>query len=330
MKEITIGKNDAGQRLDRFLRKALPKLPTGKMYKYIREKDIKLNGRRCEISDRLKEGDILKLYIPDEFFGRDDLPKLSEGGINVIYEDENLIIVHKPAGLVVHEDSYGSSDTLIARITAYLTEKGEYDPATEQSFAPALVHRIDRNTEGLVICAKNAESLRELNRMIKSREIKKTYLCLTVGIPREREGSIKTYLEKDERDNTVYVRQKKTPASKTAVTNYRVLNTYGELALCEVELVTGRTHQIRVHMAYIGCPLLGDGKYGRNEPNRRYKAKYQALCANRLMFDLTDKSSPLYYLCGREFKSNEPEFIEKYCRCGNSLQFDSQVKNKHT
>ena len=312
MRELVIGKNDAGQRLDRFLRKAVPGLPAGRMYKYIRQKDIKLNGRRCEISDRLCEGDVLRLYIPDEFFASPDSAPTENNvssEINVVYEDENILIVQKPAGLVVHEDDSGETDTLIARATAYLAEKGEYDPKSELSFAPALAHRLDRNTEGLVICAKNAESLRELNRLIRDREIKKSYLCLTVGTPRERAGEIKTYLFKDEKDNTVYVRPEKTPGAKTAVTRYRVVKNLGELCLCEVELVTGRTHQIRAHMAYIGCPLLGDGKYGRNEPNRRYKAKRQALCANRLKFEIKDETSPLYYLNGKEFLSDEPEFM---------------------
>lgn len=314
MKEFIIGPNDAGQRADRFIQKAVPKLPNGKMYKFLREKKIKLNGKRCEISMRLVEGDVMRMYISDEFFETPSAPEIADvsSKINVIYEDENILLANKPAGLVVHEDNENSADTLINRITKYLIEKGEYDPDAEQSFAPALCNRIDRNTEGLVLCAKNAESLRILNAAIRDRELKKSYLCVTVGIPREREGTIKTYLEKVERENTVYVRHEKTPNAKTAITKYKVLDTAGELALCEVELVTGRTHQIRVHMAHIGCPLLGDGKYGRNEPNRRYKMRTQALCAHKIVFQLGDGAGILSYLNGKTFVTPNPEFVSRF------------------
>ena len=314
MKEFTVGKNDAGQRADRFISKVVPKLPNGKMYKFLREKKIKLNKKRCDISTRLQEGDVLQMYISDEFF--DAAPKADfsdvSADISVVYEDENLLLVYKPQGLVVHEDDSNSRDTLINRITRYLIEKNEYDPAFEQSFAPALCNRLDRNTEGIVVCAKNAVSLRILNEAIKNRSIKKKYLCAVVGRPRENEGCIKTYLEKVESENTVYVRKEKTPDSKTAITNYRVIKTSGELSLCEVELVTGRTHQIRVHMAYIGCPILGDGKYGRNEVNRRYHAKSQALCAYKLQFCEGSLKEPLKYLEGRTFEVKSPAFTAEF------------------
>ena len=314
MREFTVGKNDAGQRADRFISKAVPNLPNGKMYKFIREKKIKLNGKRCEISTRLCEGDILRLYIPDEFFGDtsaeeknlDDIP--SE--VTIIYEDENILLAYKPTGLVVHEDSENTKDTLINRITKLLIERGEYDPSAENSFAPALCNRLDRNTEGIVVCAKNAESLRALNGFIRERKLKKKYLCAVLGSPRKNEGRIKTYLEKVEAENTVYVREKKTPNSKTAITDYRVLKTKGGLSLVEVGLVTGRTHQIRVHLAYIGCPILGDGKYDREAENRRYKRKSQRLCAYSLGFDIP-RDGPLGYLAGRTFKAPTPRFVEE-------------------
>ncbi len=314
MREIIITENDAGQRADRFIRKALPALPDGRMYKYIRSKDIKLNGKRLEISTRLNAGDVMRFYIPDEYFT--EAPKKPEteeaGDIRAVYEDENILIVYKQAGLVVHEDNENSPDTLIARITAYLKKKGEYVPENEHSFAPALCNRIDRNTEGLVICAKNASALREMNLLIRQRSVEKIYLCVTAGIPREPEGIIKTYLEKSESENTVYVKKEKTPGAKSAVTEYKVLDTRDSLALCEVRLHTGRTHQIRAHMAYIGCPLLGDGKYGKNVPNRKYRAKSQALCAYKLRFVVSDNASPLRYLDGLTVKAPEPEFVKKY------------------
>lgn len=313
MREFVIGKNDAGQRADRFIQKAVPKLAGGKMYKFLREKKIKLNGKRCEISTRLQEGDVVQMYINDEFFEEispknNDFSSVS-GDVQIVYEDENILLANKPAGLVVHEDDENTPDTLIARITKYLIEKGEYSPENEQSFAPALCNRLDRNTEGIVVCAKNAESLRILNEAIRKRELKKTYLCAVVGCPREREGVIKTYLEKVERENTVYVRKEKTANAKTAVTAYKVLKTAGELSLLEVELITGRTHQIRVHTAHIGCPILGDGKYGRNEINRRYHRKTQALCAYRLGFELSDEAGNLGYLRGKVFEVEKPSFV---------------------
>lgn len=315
MKEFTIGKNDAGQRADRFITKAVPKLPNGKMYKFLREKKIKLNGKRCEISTRLQEGDVLRMYISDEFFETENFSPFDfsdiSSDISVVYEDENILLVNKPQGLVVHEDDENTRDTLINRITKYLIEKGEYAPENEQSFAPALCNRLDRNTEGIVVCAKNAESLRILNEAIRLRELKKRYLCVVAGVPREREGTIKTYLEKVESENTVYVRKEKTPNAKTAITKYKVLKTAGEITLCEVELITGRTHQIRVHMAYIGCPILGDGKYGRNEINRRYHLKSQALCAYKLGFEISEAGS-LGYLNGKTFEAAKPWFVREF------------------
>ncbi len=314
MKEFIIEKNDAGQRLDKFIKKAVPDLPQNLMYKYIRLKRIKLNGKRCEISSRLNVGDRLEMYINDEFFSSEKVQDFTSAPaqIDIVYEDENILLVNKKCGLVVHEDDDNTLDTLINRITHYLYDKGEYDPEREQSFAPALCNRLDRNTEGIVICAKNAESLRLLNDIIKEREITKKYLCITLGTPKPVEATITAYLEKDESKKQVYISDKKTPANKTIVTKYKVLETRGELSLCEIELITGRTHQIRAHMAYIGHPLLGDGKYGRNDDNRRYGVKYQALCAYHLSFDFKSDKGILNYLNGKSFSVAVPWFAKEF------------------
>lgn len=314
MKEFIIEKNDAGQRLDKFIKKAVPDLPQNLMYKYIRLKRIKLNGKRCEISSRLNVGDKLEMYINDEFFSSEKVQDFTSAPaqIDIVYEDENILLVNKKCGLVVHEDDDNTLDTLINRITHYLYDKGEYDPEREQSFAPALCNRLDRNTEGIVICAKNAESLRLLNDIIKEREITKKYLCITLGTPKPKEATITAYLEKDESKKQVYISDKKTPANKTIVTKYKVLETKGELSLCEIELITGRTHQIRAHMAYIGHPLLGDGKYGRNDDNRRYGVKYQALCAYHLSFDFKSDKGILNYLNGKSFSVAVPWFAKEF------------------
>lgn len=304
MKSFLIMKNDAGQRVDKFLLKAVSRLPKNLMYKYIRLKRIKLNGKKCDIADRLSEGDILELYINDEFFAspsEKDFLSVS-ASVEPVYEDENILIVNKPCGLVVHEDDNNALDTLINRIKKYLYQKGEYDPDKEASFAPSLCNRLDRNTQGLVLCAKTAESLRILNQAVKERWLEKRYLCVVMGEPRPIKATLEGYLIKNERDNTVRVFDGEIKGGKKIITAYEVLNSSAGLSLCEINLITGRTHQIRAHMSHIGCPLLGDGKYGINDLNRRYNVKTQALCAYKLKFLPEHDYGVLSYMSGREFE----------------------------
>lgn len=315
MRKFVINKNDAGQRVDKFITKAVPDLPQSMMYKSIRNKNIKLNRKRCEISTRLCEGDILELYIKDEFFS--DAPAehdflAAPADIDVVFEDENIMLINKKVGLVVHEDDTNTRDTLINRIRHYLYDNGEYDPDDENSFAPSLCNRIDRNTSGIVIAAKNAEALRILNEKIKNRELEKRYLCITVGVPPKKHDTLTAYLKKNSTDNMVRISDKRLPDYLTAVTEYTVLRKKGQLALLEVLLHTGRTHQIRAHMAHIGCPLLGDGKYGINSVNREYKLKTQALCSYKLKFSFTSDGGVLEYLNGREFQINDVWFVDKF------------------
>lgn len=305
MKIITVGKNDAGQRLDKFLSKAVKGLPTSLMYKSIRTKKIKVNRKRTEQKYVLCEGDEIQLFIRDEFF---DNPERDDGALsritpklNILYEDDNIMLLNKRPGVLVHEDAEGGENTLIMHIKAYLYAKGEYDPASEQSFAPALCNRIDRNTGGIVIAAKNANALRDMNAKIKQGEIRKHYLCLVHGVPKKSKDILKGFLKKNSRDNTVEVRDKYFDGAKEIITGYEVLERRGEHSLLEVELFTGRTHQIRAHMSHIGHPLLGDGKYGINKDDKHKGFKYQALYAYKLIFPKTQSESSLSYLEGKEF-----------------------------
>ena len=315
MKEIRISKNDAGQRLDRFLAKAVPLLPASLAQKYIRLKRIKLDGKRAERDTRLCEGNVLQLYINDEFF---DVPRpenayltVAAPKLNLVYEDENLLLVDKKPGQAVHpHDGAEYGKTLIDHIQAYLYAKGEWRPREENAFAPALCNRIDRNTGGIVIAAKTAEALRILNQKIKDRELEKKYLCVVHGTPKPREGKLEGYIFKDAKQNRVYVTEKPQPGSKTAVTLYRTLESRNGLSLVECELITGRTHQIRAMMAAAGTPLLGDGKYGKLD--KRFDRKYQALYSYKLKFAFTTDAGVLSYLDGREFTVASVDFVEEF------------------
>ena len=303
---LKIEKNDAGQRLDKFLSKAVKGLPLSMMYKAIRTKKIKVNRARAKENQILVLGDEVQLFIKDEFF---DLPAHDDSALSVIipklsilYEDENIILLNKRPGVLVHEDATGGENTLALHLKAYLYQKGEYNPDEELSFAPALCNRIDRNTGGIVIAAKNAEALRVMNEKIKQNEITKLYLCAAHGIFARSAATLTGYLFKDSAKNMVTVSDKPIKGGKNIITKYKVLATRGGNSLLEVELVTGRTHQIRAHLAHIGHPLLGDGKYGQNRDEKKRGYKYQALYAYRLSFDVVGGDNELSYLEGKSFE----------------------------
>ena len=314
MKEFKITKNDAGLRLDKFIVKVCPTLPASLMFKYIRTKRIKVNGKRGEISTRLNAGDTVSAYINDEFFAEVE-PKYSflsaPSNIDVVYEDENILLVDKKQGLLVHPDKNEYTNTLIDRIQHYLYKKGEYDPKNENSFAPALANRIDRNTGGIVIAAKNAEALRILCDKIKYREMDKRYLAVVHGIPKKKSDTLEGFLEKNESKNQVYLKNSKTAEAKTIKTKYRVLQSKNNLSLVEIELLTGRTHQIRAHMASIGHPLLGEGKYNKSAKDRKMGFDKQALYSYSLKFDFKTDAGILNYLNGKRFTVKKVWFAEE-------------------
>ncbi len=315
MKEFNIGKNDAGQRLDRFLAKAVPLLPASLAQKYIRLKRIKRNNARANRDDRLVEGDVLQLYINDEFF---DTPSAENGyltvsvpKLNIVFENEHLILVDKKPGVAVHpHDGAEYGKTLIDHIQAYLYAKREWRPREEHAFTPALCNRIDRNTGGIVIAAKTAEALRIMNQKIKDRELDKRYLAIVEGVPKQKSGILRGYLFKDAVKNRVFVTDSPQKGSKSCETRYTVLDSRNGLSLVECELITGRTHQIRAQFAHAGHPLLGDGKYGKLD--KRYDRKYQALYSYRLHFCFTTDAGCLEELNGRSFRVNTVDFVSEY------------------
>ncbi len=316
MREYVIGKNDAGQRLDRWLSKTLPLLPAPLAQKYIRLKRVKVNGKGSKRDVRLVAGDVLQLYINDEFF---DVPteenaflSVFRPDLDIIYEDENLLLVNKRPGILAHPDQQERVTTLLTHIQAYLYQKKEWSPRWENSFAPALCNRIDRNTGGIVIAAKNAETLRIMNQKIKDRELKKFYLCVVAGTPRPKEGVLEDFLLKDEEKKQVFVYDHPVPGGRSAATRYHVLATRGELSLVECELITGRTHQIRAQMAHGGHPLLGDGKYGDGRLNRRYGKTMQALWSYKLTFEFTTDAGILEGLNGRTWTVEQVDFVAEF------------------
>ena len=358
MKEFIVNQNDAGQRLDRFITKAAPLLPSSLAQKYIRLKRIKANGKPVKREYKLVCGDVIHMYINDEFFdtsGSDEKNaylKINDPSLDIVYEDENILLINKPAGVLCHSDGTYDYGTVVSRLQAYLAQKGEWRPRDENSFTPALCNRIDRNTSGLVIAAKNAEALRIMNDKIKQREIDKYYLAIVHGVLKPAEGRLDANIFKDSVKNQVYVSETSSPGSKTASMEYKTLavtgvlsaaaaarsssvatrplnathsptiatahspaaahTATGSLSLLECRLITGRTHQIRAQLVDAGHPLLGDGKYGSERLNKPFGEKHQALCSYKLVFAFQTNAGALSYLSGKTFRIWDVPFAQKY------------------
>ena len=312
MHTFTIGANDAGQRADKFLLKACPKLPKSLLYKTFRKKDVKLGGKRIPPETFLQAGDELTVYLPDEFFAA--APKSQRIAAlplpEIVYEDDNIALMKKPVDLPVHADDKGSADTLAGRFLYYLAKSGAYDPANEQSFSPALCNRLDRNTEGFVIGAKNAAALRSMNALIRENRVIKQYLCITAGIPPKQNDTVTAYHRRIE-GKSAEIAETPREGFREIVTEYELLQKHDDLALLLITLHTGRTHQIRAQMAALRCPLLGDSRYGFAKVNRRYAETHQLLAACLLRFDVPAEGHLLSALHGKAF-AYTPDFVRRY------------------
>ncbi|MBQ7036856.1 MAG: RluA family pseudouridine synthase [Clostridia bacterium] len=278
MRIFTAGQNDEARRVDAFLSRLMPSAPKSLIYKYIRTGKIKVNGKKPKPETRLSMGDEIK------YFGDDALLKTEHSGapqkageITVLYEDEHIALLYKPRGIACQPDEKRKADTLVDRFKWYLYEKGAFIPSEEHGFTPALCNRLDYNTRGIVIGAKTLSGLRSMNEKIRTGCVRKLYLCRCIGVPNPREGMISAALVKDEKANKSRIADR----GKAAKTKYKTLSVSGGESLVEAELFSGRSHQIRVHLASIGCPLVGDKKYGA-------EGSGQDLCAYKVQFDFSD------------------------------------------
>ena len=315
MKSFTAGPNENGVRLSRFVEGVTKDMPRSMMYKAFRNKRIKVNGKRAEPDTRLQTGDLIEMYINDEFFPvgkpatKTAKPQRKQPPVTVVYEDANFAVLYKPAHLLCHSDRTGDAN-LVDAFAAYLEGKGEYDPHAEKRFAPALCNRLDRGTEGLVLAAKSYTALRDLNTIIRDDLMKKEYLTITVGAPPQ--GRFVAWLQHSEKGNKVRIHAHESEGYKKIITDVTVIRCIGPFALCRIGLITGRTHQIRAHLAYLGHPVLGDIKYGNRNMNEKTGFKTQALCAQRLTFGNIPEGNTLHYLSGKVIKLADPEIVKQF------------------
>jgi 23S rRNA pseudouridine955/2504/2580 synthase len=325
---ITVGANEDGQRLDRFLKKYLRAAPLSLIYRLIR-KDVKVDGARVGIDYMLHAGEEIGLYLSDERVteltgesAADKRARLKRGTgakakrkFGVAYEDEHILVVSKPYGLLTHGDKVEKKETLVNQVTGYLLERGEYDPGAERMFTPSPVNRLDRNTSGLVVFGKDSKAIRDFSKMIAETDcVEKYYLTVVSGML-NKPLVLKDRILKDEEKNKVAVLPEQGETGKAAETHVKPVEQFGRYTLVEVRLVTGRTHQIRAHLAEAGYPVIGDTKYGDPKVNRRTEKEFgltsQFLHANRLK--VIRGRNTLEYLSGEEFESPLPKRLADIC-----------------
>lgn len=287
--KIEIGSNEAGQRLDKFLRKLLKDVPLSAIYKTLRKGDVKINGSKKKEKYVLELGDIVEIRdittTASEKKKVVNFQKVDPSHLKIIFEDENLLILEKWPNVLVHGDKKGEI-TLTDYALSYLNDKGDYIPEQEVTFTPAPCNRLDRNTSGMVLFGKNFEALKQLNEMIRDRKIKKYYMALVKG--KMNSGIYEAYIKKDSENNISEIYDQQVPMSKKIAMEVKLIQTDALYSLIEIELITGRSHQLRAHLAHLGYPIIGDQKYGEKKVNEffinKYGLNYQFLYAYKVIF----------------------------------------------
>lgn len=316
MREIIISTNEAAQRMDKLLFKYLNEAPKSFVYKMLRKKNIVLNGKKADGSEKLCPGDSIRLYLAEETlekFSKVRVQRVSSK-LNIIYEDNNIILINKPVGML-SQKAKPEDVSAVEHLISYLLEKGELTEETLRSFRPSVCNRLDRNTSGLLAAGKSLAGLQTLSELFRDRSLKKYYRCIVSG--QVREGCrISGWLTKDIKTNKVTISKEKTADASRIETEYHPIKVGAAATLLEVHLITGKTHQIRAHLASQGHPILGDFKYGITGENQKYRKAYgiqsQLLHAFRLEFPEID--GPLSYLSGKIFTADIPETFHKVCR----------------
>ena len=313
MQEIIVSTNEAGQRFDKLLAKYLNEAPKSFIYKMLRKKNIVLNGKKATGNEKLGVGDSIKLFLSDETiekFSKVTIQKTKQK-LDVIYEDENILLINKPVG-ILSQKAEAKDESLVEHIITYLLETDQLTEAELRKFKPSICNRLDRNTSGLVVAGKSLLGLQKMGELFKERSMKKYYRCLVVGEVKEKQY-IKGFLYKDETINKVMISQEEVIDSLPIETEYEPLWTNGKCTLLEVHLITGRTHQIRAHLASIFHPIVGDYKYGNRKINDVYKQKYklesQLLHAYRL--ELPELNGELENISLKQFTAPLPKLFER-------------------
>ena len=317
MKQFTAGENENGVRLSRFVESVTENLPRSLLYKSFRNKRIKVNGRRAEPDTRLCAGDVIELYINDEFFpARPAVKKPAprrQPPVTVVYEDDSIAVLYKPAHLLCHSDRTGDAN-LVDAFAAQLEAQGKYDPKAENRFAPAICNRLDRGTEGLVIAAKSYAALRDMNAIIREDLLKKEYLTITVGAPPQ--GRHTAWLQHSEKGNKVRIHAHQSEGYRQIITDVTVIRQAGPFALCRIGLVTGPHPSDPRPPGLSGPPGAGGHQVREPQNERAHRLKDQALCAQRLTFGRIPEENTLHYLSGRVVKLDDPEIVKVFDRLG--------------